>query len=214
MGRATAHRSSPLMASRSCSIRIATATGRRGWSASTAATCERSRAPRAVYPVVSPNGDRVVFVALTGRVVYSAAIAPDRASTPTRLQGTETGGKYLTPTGWSSDGSRLIGTLASVSGRQSGVGLYDFATHSTKALSSDETSCVKWLADNRRVVYFLANGAGLVVIDTVTGQRSPVDVQLPAPPVINEMFTISPDNRTIYYGAARAEADIWIVEQK
>jgi hypothetical protein len=25
---------------------------------------------------------------------------------------------------------------------------------------------------------------------------------------------IRPDNRTIYYGAARAEADIWIVERK
>jgi len=32
--------------------------------------------------------------------------------------------------------------------------------------------------------------------------------------VINEMFAIRPYNRMIYYGAARAEADIWIVERK
>ena len=29
----------------------------------------------------------------------------------------------------------------------------------------------------------------------------------------DDVFAISPDNRTIYYGAARAEADIWIVER-
>ena len=40
-----------------------------------------------------------------------------------------------------------------------------------------------------------------------------MEVQLPAPS-IGEMFAISPDNRTIYFGAARAEADIWIVERK
>ena len=53
----------------------------------------------------------------------------------------------------------------------------------------------------------------LVVVDTVTRKRTVVDVRLPAPSM-NEMFAISPDNRTIYYGAARAEADIWIVERK
>ena len=72
---------------------------------------------------------------------------------------------------------------------------------------------MKWLADSRRVVYFGKNGVELVVLDTVTGKRAVVDVRLPGPAVINEMFAISPDNRTIYYGAARAEADIWIVER-
>jgi hypothetical protein len=28
------------------------------------------------------------------------------------------------------------------------------------------------------------------------------------------MFAISRDNRTIYYGAANAESDVWIVERK
>ncbi len=81
-------------------------------------------------------------------------------------------------------------------------------------LSADETYAVKWLSDSRRIVYFTKNGAELVMLDTVTRDRSVIEVRLPGPPVINEMFTISPDNRTIYYGAARAEADIWIVERK
>jgi hypothetical protein len=81
-------------------------------------------------------------------------------------------------------------------------------------LSADEAYAVKWLSDSRRVVYFAKNGAELVMMDTVTRTRSVVDVRLLGPAVINEMFTISPDNRTIYYGASRAEADIWIVERR
>ena len=38
-------------------------------------------------------------------------------------------------------------------------------------------------------------------------------VVLPAPST-TEMFAVSPDNRTIYYTAAQAEADVWIVERK
>jgi hypothetical protein len=40
-----------------------------------------------------------------------------------------------------------------------------------------------------------------------------LDVRLPGPST-NDVFAISPDNKTIYYGAARSEADIWIVERK
>ena len=51
------------------------------------------------------------------------------------------------------------------------------------------------------------------MLDTVTRARTPVAVRLPGP-ANEEAFAISPDNRTIYYGAMRSEADIWIVERK
>jgi glycerate kinase len=63
-------------------------------------------------------------------------------------------------------------------------------------------------------LYFPRQGRKLAVLDSTTGKRTTVDVRLPGAAAVNEMFTISPDNRTIYYGAARAEADIWIVERK
>jgi hypothetical protein len=80
-------------------------------------------------------------------------------------------------------------------------------------ISTDESPGPRWLADSRRLVYFTKGGRELVVLDTVTRKRTVVDVRLPGPSG-NELFAISPDNRTIYYGAARAEADIWIVERK
>ncbi|CAN5742231.1 hypothetical protein BH18ACI5_BH18ACI5_09350 [soil metagenome] len=80
-------------------------------------------------------------------------------------------------------------------------------------VSADDAFGVRWLADSRRIIYFARGGRDLVVLDTFSGKRTVVDVRLPSPAVA-EVFAISPDNRTIYYPAARAEADIWIVERK
>ena len=101
----------------------------------------------------------------------------------------------------------------SASGRPSGIGVTDLAARTTTAVSTDEAFGAKWLVDGRRVVYFSKDGSELVVLDTKTLKRTVVDVRLPGPS-IDDVFAISPDNRTIYYGAARAEADIWIVERK
>jgi eukaryotic-like serine/threonine-protein kinase len=171
-------------------------------------------APGAAYATVSPKGDAVVFVATSGRAVFSAPLAPGGGTPPTLLRGTQTAGRYFTPTTWSPDGTRLAGPLVSKSGRSSGIGTYDRAAQITTMISADEAFAVKWLADSRRIMYFTKNGSELVVLDTVTRQRTVVDVRLPGPATPNEMFAISRDNRTIYYGAMRAEADIWIAERK
>ena len=165
-----------------------------------------------VYVQVSPQGDTIVFTADSGRAVFTAPLGSEPGQA-TALPNTVTNGQYFTPTEWSRDGARLAGTLVSEGGRPSGVGVYDLASHTTTAISDDQTYAAKWLADNRRIAYFTANGLTLVVIDSVTRKRTAVDVRLPAP-ATSDMFAISPDSRTIYYGAARAEADIWIVERK
>jgi Tol biopolymer transport system component len=170
-------------------------------------------APGAVYAYLSPQGDTVAFVDIPGRAVYTTPLGGGKA--PTLLPGTLVDGKYFTVTDWSADGARLAGILTSGnSGRPSGVGYYDLAARTTTALNGDEAYAVKWLKDSRRVVYFAADGTALVVADSVSGARTIVDVRLPAPAVINELFAFSPDNRTIYYGGLRAEADIWIVERR
>lgn len=167
----------------------------------------------AVYALVSPKGDTVVFVANSGRAMFSAPLSSTSEGTPTELPGAVADGKYFNPTAWSPDGGRLAGVLQSTSGRPSGVAVYDLATHATTTISADETYSAKWLADSRRVMYFTKNGSELVVLDTLTRTRSVVDVHLPGPST-HDVFAISPDNRTIYYGAVRAEADIWIAERK
>jgi Tol biopolymer transport system component len=167
-------------------------------------------APGVVFVTVSPRGDQFAFSSSSGRAVY---VAPIGGGPPVELTGTRVDGKYFAPTSWSRDGARIAGTLATDSGGQAGVGVYDLAARVTTALTDDDVSAVKWLADGRRVVYFAKKGSELVVLDTVTRRRTSVDVRLPGPAAFNEGFAVSPDDRTIYYGAARAEADIWIVER-
>jgi len=169
-------------------------------------------APGAFSITLSPSGDQIVFGDVPTRAVY---LAPLDDGPAVELTGTRLEGKYFTPNSWSRDGARIAGTLAHESGRvgPAGVGVYDLATHATTAVTTDDASTVRWLSDSRRVVYFAKNGTELVVLDTVTLRRTIVDVRLPSPAAFNESFAVSPDDRAIYYGAARAEADIWIVER-
>ena len=168
----------------------------------------------AVYVLLSPKADAIAFLSVSGTDVYTMPMPPVAGVSPTALQGTHIGSKYFNVSAWSPDGKRLSGILISGSGRPSGVASYDLATRTTTEHNADDAYAVKWLADSRRLLYFNRNGSELVVFDTVTRKRTVVDVRLPSPALINEFFALSPDNRTIYYGAARAEADIWIVERR
>jgi Tol biopolymer transport system component len=165
-----------------------------------------------VYAIVSPKGDAITFMSGSAQEIFIAPLT-DGISTPTRLPGTEVNGKYFGPTAWSADGMRLAGWISTQSGRSGGVGVYDLATHRATEVSADETYGVQWLADSRRVAYFTGRPDQLIVVDTVTRSRTVIDVRLPGSPQ-NDVFAISPDNRTIYYGAQRTEADIWIVERR
>ena len=164
----------------------------------------------AVYVIVSPKGDRVVF---SGSSTLDMFSAPSRQACRQRRdwKATKPAARPLAPrrgplTARASPGNsyRRAGGLPALA--------YDIAAHKTTEISGDESYAVQWLADGRRVVYFTAGGQ-LVVVDTATRARTVVDARLPGLPA-TDMFAISPDNRTIYYGAVRAEADIWIVERK
>jgi Tol biopolymer transport system component len=165
----------------------------------------------ALYPVLSPNGDRMALTGMASRDSWEAPLAPGSALSS--LPGSRIGDLVLSPNAWSQDGTRLVGLLISPSGAPVGVGVYDVAAKTTTKVSADSTYWALWLADGRRVVYFTNGGWQLVVVDTMTGARSVVPLRLPAPSV-RDTFALSPDNRHIYYGGARGEADIWILERK
>ena len=165
-----------------------------------------------IYPVISPKGDVVVFggdAASPGS--YSIKLGREGVTPLPGMQTTDK--REVSATTWSPDGSRLAGYIQATSGRTTGVGVYDLGTRTTTTVSDDQCFGVRWLPDSRRIVYFTKDGSELVMIDTVTRTRSVLDVRLPGP-AIDDVFAISPDGKTIYYGAARAEADIWIVERK
>jgi len=163
----------------------------------------------AVYAVLSPKGDAVASNGTAG--------GPQITSLPSgvtsELAGTSVDGNVLGPTDWSPDGARLAGLLVSPSGRPVGAAIYDLATKTVTRVSNDDTYGVKWLPDSRRIIYFANGGRELVVVDTETKVRTLVKVRLPAPS-ITDVFALSRDGRSIYYGGIRTEADIWIAERR
>jgi Tol biopolymer transport system component len=164
----------------------------------------------AVYPVLNPRGDTIAF---SGGGKGGAFLMTLPGGDVSRLAGDTVDHNVLMPTSWSRDGARIAGVLSGPSGAPSAVAVYDVAAKTTTRLTADSAYAVLWLADGRRVIYFTNGGWQLVVLDTVTKTRTVVPLRLPAPST-NDMFAISPDNRHIYYGGARAEADIWILERK
>ena len=165
----------------------------------------------AVYAVLSPKGDAVAASGDDGRSTFMTPLAA--GGTSRALEGTTLNGTFFNAHDWSPDGARLAGALGSASGRSVGAAIYDLATKTTTQISADETYAVRWLPDSRRVILFSGGGSELVVVDTVTKVRTPLKVNLPAPSIA-DMFAVSRDGRFIYYGASRAEADIWIAERR
>ncbi len=164
-----------------------------------------------MYPQISPSGDRIVFAGISAALgLFSAPLTP--GAVPTALPGTTIDGQSFSQTAWSPDGARLAGSLRLESGHPAGVAVYDLSAGMTSLVSPDPTFGVRWLPDSRRVVYFTKNGWQLVVLDTVSRERTVVEVSLPGRSTA-EVFAISADGRTIYYGAERSEVDIWIAEQ-
>ena len=166
-----------------------------------------------IYPLISPKGNEIAFTSAMNDGEFLLTLGSSSAATPVRLPGTALDGAIFAATSWSPDATRLAGQLIKTGGVPSGVGVYDLRTHVTTIVAPEPIWAAKWLADNRRIIYFTSDGTQLILLDTVTRERTVIDVRLPAPST-SDVFAISPDNRTIYYGAARFEADIWIVERK
>ncbi len=108
-------------------------------------------------------------------------------------------------------GRALAGSLVRTSERPAGVAVYDVASNTARMINSDPAYWAVWLPDSRRSLY-VTTSRKMIVVDTVSGKRTVVDVTLPG---IATGFAraLSPDGKTFFYGAQRSESDIWIVER-
>jgi TolB protein len=166
-----------------------------------------------IYPIASPIDDRVIVNAAEGDLTCYL-VRLNGHQPPERLPNTRENGRTLMATAWSPDGTKITGTLMTDSGQNTGIAVYDLGTHTMRIVSNDRNSpAVRWLPDSRHLVYFTNSGSELVLLDAATKERKLVDVVLPGPST-DDMLSISRDGRTIYYGAVRAQSDIWIAEKR
>jgi Tol biopolymer transport system component len=169
-----------------------------------------------LYPAVSRADGRIS--ALNDAGIEGYLLEPPFPATAERIKPLENNtvdGGHMAPSEFSPDGKWLSGAWTSVSAEPAGVAVYDMVGKRARKLTMDRGVWVApFLPDNRRLIYFTTSAATeLVVVDVVDGRRRVIPVTLPLP-AARESLALAPDGRTIYYGARRAESNVWKVERQ
>jgi len=105
---------------------------------------------------------------------------------------------------WSSDARKLAGGQSSSESPGSGIAIYSFDTHQFDAVTAFGSRPV-WFNDDRRLLFY--HDGAIHLVDSVTKRTRKV---LSVEPGDIDGFTLSPDNRSIYFSLNSSEADIWL----
>jgi Tol biopolymer transport system component len=107
---------------------------------------------------------------------------------------------------WSLDGGRIAGSVYFDDSRASRIAVFSLASQEYEVFPVEGVN-PRWLSDGRRMLF--ADGEKLLLLDVETGQvkkiveRAGLDAQA--------IHAVSGDDRMIYFGIRRSEADIWMV---
>ena len=160
------------------------------------------------YTMISPDGKQLLAAFTSADWVLGPTGSPLTMQSGKFTKTPAIGGGVFSPTKWSRDGQMLTGMVLMPSGAYAGTACYELASGTVRQLNNDGAGDVAWMPDNKRVVYFTANGK-LMIQDVATLKRHEIDVKLPLPPDVDFNIAASPDGRTIYYGAQQVEANVW-----
>ena len=106
---------------------------------------------------------------------------------------------------WSPDGGRLGCWLGSRS-ENPGIYLYTLAADSYERLTNFGVH-PRWFEDNRKLLFNHQGTLHMVNAET----KKVTELLSPPPPYRVIGFGISKDNRTIFYGLASTDADVWLI---
>ena len=157
------------------------------------------------YPVWSPDGRHLLYSSLDANPFILDTTRRWDEQPPEPLPPLPDTGMTFAAWSWSSDGRRLAGWRLRADGVHAGVTLYDLAAKRYTTLT-ETGRYPTWLADDRRLVFF--RDGRLFILDSQTKAVEP----LPPLPGYAEAFTISRDNRWLYYEQNHREGDIWTID--
>jgi Tol biopolymer transport system component len=157
-----------------------------------------------VNPVWSSDSSRIAYSAVADRsdsYIVDLALPWDEQQLQPLPPVNEAGDTFQ-PSSWSPDGRVLAGHAP--------TGIYQYSVGSGEYRELiDFGSGAIWLADGRRLV-FVSQGR-LFLIDSESGDHAEL-LSLDPVASIQPWFSLSPDNRTIYFGRTTRESDIWMLE--
>ena len=167
-----------------------------------------------ILAMFAPDGRRLLVERSPfGHSLIGAAPWPTTEKSASAVTGLVVGASIVSPSYWSRDGRWLSGYAVAPSGEPRGHALYDVANRSARQLNDDSHGYdVAWLPGYQRVVYFTSRGT-LIMQDIASLERREITVALPYPPDQLGSIAVSPDGRTLYYGARQVEANIWLVKR-
>ena len=158
-----------------------------------------------LYPVWSPDGTRVEYSVSGGHNLIADANRTWNEQSPESLPATPEPNTQFEAFSWSTDGRKLAGTMTQP-GVASFISVYSFDSRTYEKLT-DVGNFPVWLSDNRRLLFL---GQGKIML--VDSQTKKVHEVLSVPPyLIGLGFSITRDDRFIYYHLAQTEADVWLM---
>jgi serine/threonine protein kinase len=151
-----------------------------------------------VLPIWSPDGSRIVTTA----GIVDLRLPPEERSLEV-LPPLNESGEVMWVTSWSPDGRMLAGPGS----KGSGIYLFSLETREYRRLL-DFGGGAKWLGDNRHLVF--GHRGRLHFLDTESGAYHEI-LSLDPVASIQGWFSLSRDDRTIYFGRSTDESDIWML---
>jgi Tol biopolymer transport system component len=112
---------------------------------------------------------------------------------------------------WSPDGTELAGDAERTDRPRGPLVIYSFATgRFTRLYESESSLSPVWLNDGRRILFL--EGSKLMLIDRVT--HATRELMSVAPDSLDMRWSITRDNRTIYFVRQVDQADVWLMRSK
>lgn len=158
----------------------------------------------AYYPVWSPDGKTITATSVEGLTLTFDLSKPLPDREPAVLPPFPTAGVSFVAWLWSADGSRLAGWKLLSDGKSAGLALYDARTRLYRDLTPFGIYPT-WLKDGRTLLF--AANEKLYSVDTVSGKI----LDRPTPPRFAFDFTLSKDERWLYYAEDQREGDVWVI---
>ena len=154
-------------------------------------------------PVWSPDGSQLAYsYNVGGDTTHILDVGkPWKEQTPRVLARPAWEGDTFEVRSWSPDGKLLAGQIVTAAG-YSGVAIYSFDSQQYERLVELPAGNCRWLNDSRRLL-FLSAGK-LYILDSVSKEYEEVLD-------LGGFFSLSRDNRTIYFDRYLQEADIWML---
>jgi Tol biopolymer transport system component len=161
--------------------------------------------PNVAWPIWSPDGKRLIYTIFGVNSYLLDMTKPWTQQQPEALPQMTGAGRFYAWS-WSPDGRKLAGFQQREDGSSAGVLEFDLASRTFTKVSDFGADPV-WLSDSQRLL--MDHRGRLYLLEAA--RKAPREILSLAPYDISPRgFSVSRDDRTIYFSVATTSADIWM----